>query len=173
MAYTTAPTHKLDKVILQGLTVVSSTKRMPLGLEVNASTGERYKYVFLSTLMTPASRATYPAFAFENINQKETVTTVHDGDKGRSFVGVLCAVANGGGNYLWLQNRGMVPSCNVSTSVAAVGDTLACFEDGQLSSLPVEALSTTLAFDEMSVKMIGTAMEVASGGMADVQLHGV
>lgn len=176
MGFATADHHLLDRPIIQDLTVVSSTAKHDLGFVVRASTGEEYEYAFLSTTMTVASIATYPAFYFENLLQNHTITTTHDGDLGRSFAGVLCAAVAAGNNYLWIQRKGIVPSCAVSSSVAAIGDTLCCIEAGKLGRFPVEATSTAVGGvtpDLTIIPRYGTAMQAASSGLADVMLHGV
>ena len=174
MGYTVAASNLLDKSIFQDLTALSSTANHALGYQVRAETGEVYEYAFLSTTMTATSIPTYPAFYFENLSQQVEITTTHDGDLGRSFAGVLCASTAAGSNYLWIQREGIAPSCAVSTSVAAIGDTVTCYETGMLARFPIEAISSAVGGvtpDLTIAKVVGTAMQAVSGGLADVMLH--
>lgn len=178
MAFSVASTYRLDKPILQGLTSWSSSANHTVGYEVNSDDGRKYEYVFVSTTMTAAPIATYPAFYFEGLSQTPVVTTTHDGDLGRSFGGVLCALLAAGNNYGWMQTRGIVPSCAVSSSVAAIGDTLGCREAGQLTRFPIQSASTNpdstgwSTPDLIIEPILGTAMQATDGGLADVMLHG-
>ena len=179
MGYSVPETNLLKEPVLQGLTSLSSTQvESVLGREVDTYDGRRFKYVFTSTTFTAASIATYPAFFFENLLQNgATVTTTHDGDLGRSFGGVLTAIQAAGGNYCWMQTKGIVPSCAVSSSVEAIGDTLTCHEAGMVSRFPIQAISSNAdasghTIDLMIRPTLGTAMQAASGGLADIMLHG-
>ncbi len=174
MGYSVAATHTIKRgVVIQGLDQVSSTQLHDPGYSVETTDGRVYEYVFLSTTMDVAPIATYPAFLFESITQVKTVTTTHDGDLGRSFGGVLCAAVAAGNNYMWMQTRGIVPSCAVSTSVAAIGDTLGCRAAGSLTRFPVQNVSTAVNSPDLTTEpILGTAMQAASGGLADVMLHG-
>ena len=177
MAYSVPPSNEAKEVFLQGLTTLSSTQiESDLGREIEFTKGQRFKYCFTSTTFTPAPVATYPAFFFENLLQNgATVTTTHDGDLGRSFAGVLTVLQLTGGNYCWVQTAGIVPSGLVSSSVAAIGDTLTCLEAGQVARFPIQAVSTAIGgatYDLMIAPILGTAMQAASSGKADYVLHG-
>ena len=172
MAYAVAATHTLDKPILQALTSWSSTAKHDIGFEVSSSLGRKYQYTFVSTTFTVASIAAYPAFYMANVGQQGDVTTTHDADLGRNFAGVLTAIMAAGGNYGWIQTKGIAPSCAVSSNVSAE-NSLGCMGAGGLSYFPIEAVSTSIGgvtYDLTNMRPVAVAMEAATSGQADCLL---
>jgi len=173
MGFDVAATYTLDKPILQGLKVKSSTAQHDLGFAVSSTDGREYTYALHSTNTTAASAVTYPAFLIQGGTYDGwSVTTTHDADLGRNFAGVLCSSDTVGGNYLWVQTKGYVPSCLLSTSVSAE-DSLTCAEAGMLTQFLSTAVSTSVAgvtFDLTNAADVGVALEADSSGLGDAIL---
>lgn len=168
-ALVVAATNKFkDQVILQGLTVVASTRAGDdLGMVIEATSGEQYRYVATCTTITAAPIAGYPAFWSDGAPGGNTISTTQNDAFGSGFAGVMCAaIANAepGLNYVWIQTKGVVPSASASTGTGAP----LMAKTSQLQE--VSGSSTSFIRSEV-VELAATGLQVSGASLlADVQI---
>ncbi len=170
MPFGVAASNTLDQIILQGLDVASSTAQHDSGYKTRADDGREYTYGFLSSNMTAASIAAYPAFFMGGIDDW-IVTTTYSGNRGAGLAGAFCMILAAGNNYVWIQTAGRVPCAAMSTNYTA-SQALTVQETGEFSDIAVTASTThtiTQAQDAMS-QVVAVGLEAGSGNLADIML---